>query len=120
MIKSNNIFDLIEKSNSKIEVEEFNFQNSNKQDQHFSKTDISLLDKDTKEKLEFGNLMHSYFEYLNFKNIDLSIIDSEYRDYFERFFKSDLMKNINKSLNIYKEYEFIYDDKNNKYHGLLI
>ena len=80
MIKSNNIFDLIEKSNSKIEVEEFNFQNSNKQDQHFSKTDISLLDKDTKEKLEFGNLMHSYFEYLNFKNIDLSIIDSEYKD----------------------------------------
>ena len=98
---------------------EFNFARDENETKHFSKTIISLLDKDTKKKMEFGTLMHSYFEYLDFKNIDLSIIDSEYRVYFERFFESDLMKNIKNSLNIYKEYEFIYYENDNKFHGII-
>ena len=119
MIKSSNVFDLIEKTTTKIQVEEFNFARDENETKHFSKTIISLLDKDTKKKMEFGTLMHSYFEYLDFKNIDLSIIDSEYRVYFERFFESDLMKNIKNSLNIYKEYEFIYYENDNKFHGII-
>ena len=120
MIKSNNIYDLIDKTDERLEVIEFNNVSNTLDSKHFSKSNIELMTKDIKEKLEFGTKMHEYFEYLDFNNPNLDIIENKYKKYFEYFFQSDIMKNINNSLNIYKEYEFIYYNKDkNKLHGII-
>ena len=86
---------------------------------HFSKNNSLLIDSKIKEKLEFGTLLHSYLEYIDFNNIDLSLIDTKYKSLFQNLFNNKLFQNINNSLNIYKEYEFIYYDKDTKLHGII-
>ena len=67
----------------------------------------------------FGTKVHEMLELLDFKNIDLSIIDDEFiKSKINKFLKNDLLKNIEKA-NIYKEYEFIYTKDNNEYHGII-
>ena len=57
--------------------------------------------------------MHLLMELIDFKNIDLSFIeDSKEREIVEKLFKLDIFSNLNKAINIYKEYQF-YDSKNN-------
>ena len=64
--------------------------------------------------------MHYLLEVINFKNPNLSNlnIDKSYLDKVNKFLNSDLLKNVNNS-NIYKEYEFIYNDNNEDKHGFI-
>ena len=69
--------------------------------------------------MKFGTKVHEIFELLDFKNIDLSLVDNKFiRNKVEKFLSNDLLKNISNS-NIYKEYEFIYNKDNNEYHGII-
>ena len=119
IIKNSNYVDTIEKSDDIVEVEEFELKNDKEVDMHFSKNNSLLIDSKIKEKLEFGTLLHSYLEYIDFNNIDLSLIDTKYKSLFQNLFNNKLFQNINNSLNIYKEYEFIYYDKDTKLHGII-
>ena len=69
--------------------------------------------------MKFGTKVHEIFELLDFKNIDLSLVDNKFiRNKVEKFLSNDLLKNISNA-NIYKEYEFIYNKDNNEYHGII-
>ena len=114
MYKKTNIFDKINKTNEIIKVEELNININNIDKKRYSKTNLSLITKEEKEKLDFGIKLHKIFEVVDFKTKDLSFIEPEYHKYLNKFFESELMKNINDA-KIYKEYEFINDDS----HGII-
>lgn len=64
-----------------------------------------------KRNLEFGTLIHSLLEIVDFKNPNYEFIqDQYYIDIIKNFLSSDLMKNIQKG-KVFKEYEF-YDENN--------
>ena len=101
---------------NKLEVKEFNIENEELEDSHFSKTISKLITKEEKSNLEFGTLIHELFEIVDFKNLDLDTldVDDKYKKYIINFLSQDLLSNI-KEANILKEYEFYTKDK----HGII-
>ena len=73
----------------------------------FSKSVNNVFDKDTINKLEYGKKVHEIFEYSNFEDTDNELI------------LGLLDKIDNNYLNIYKEYEFIYEKDNISYNGII-
>lgn len=81
----------------------------------FSKKVKKLFTKDELYIMQKGNDIHYAFELIDFKNPNFGI---KYGEYVERFLKQDLLKNI-KNGKVYKEYEFVYEKENSKYHGII-
>ena len=102
-----------------INVEEINIENEVVEEKHFSKETNKIITKEENDLMKFGTKVHEIFELLDFRNIDLSLVDNKFiRNKVEKFLSNDLLKNISNA-NIYKEYEFIYDKDNNEYHGII-
>ena len=118
MIKNNDILNTLNITDDKLDVKELSININKQESKHFSKSNLNLLTKEEKNKLELGTNLHRIFELVDFKNQDISYIDSKYQIYLKQFFNSNLTKNI-KNANIYKEYEFIYQENNNNYHGVI-
>ncbi|MBQ3295623.1 MAG: UvrD-helicase domain-containing protein [Erysipelotrichaceae bacterium] len=83
----------------------------------FSK-DSGLISSKTLKKMEMGTRLHYYLETLNFLDPDYTVIEEEYKEYIRNFMESDLMKDVSKG-KAYKEYEFIYEEDNEKKHGFI-
>lgn len=102
-----------------INVEEINIEDEVVEEKHFSKETNKIITKEENELMKFGTKVHEIFELLDFRNIDLSLVDNKFiRNKVEKFLSNDLLKNISNA-NIYKEYEFIYNKDNNEYHGII-
>lgn len=102
-----------------INVEEINIENEVVEEKHFSKETNKIVTKEENDLMKFGTKVHEIFELLDFRNIDLSLVDNKFiRTKVEKFLSNDLLKNISNA-NIYKEYEFIYNKDNNEYHGII-
>lgn len=102
-----------------INVEEINIENEVVEEKHFSKETNKIITKEENDLMKFGTKAHEIFELLDFRNIDLSLVDNKFiRNKVEKFLSNDLLKNISNA-NIYKEYEFIYIKDNNEYHGII-
>lgn len=102
-----------------INVEEINIENEVVEEKHFSKETNKIITKEENDLMKFGTKVHEMFELLDFRNIDLSLVDNKFiRNKVEKFLSNDLLKNISNA-NIYKEYEFIYIKDNNEYHGII-
>ena len=102
-----------------INVEEINIENEVVEEKHFSKETSKIITKEENDLMKFGTKVHEIFELLDFRNIDLSLVDNKFiRNKVEKFLSNDLLKNISNA-NIYKEYEFIYNKDNNEYHGII-
>mgnify|MGYP003294284403 CR=1 FL=1 len=71
-----NILEKIEPTNKIINVLELESNLDLVSEEKFSKTNNSLITKEDKEKLEFGEYLHYLFEIVDFKNPDFSMIDS--------------------------------------------
>ena len=115
MFKKENYKEKIDMVNEKIKVEELDNYSDIIETKHFSKNNNLIITKDIKDKLEFGKYLHYLFEIVDFNTKDLTNIPSIYHNYFYNFFKVFDFKNAN----IYKEYEFIYETNNIKYHGII-
>ena len=118
MIKNNNIVDTLNIDNNKLKVNELSYNINLEETKHFSKSNVNLITKEEKEKMEIGTNLHRIFELVNFHTQDISYIDAKYQDYLKKFFSSSLTKDIKKA-KIYKEYEFVYKEDNNNYHGVI-
>ena len=102
-----------------INVEEINIEDEVVEEKHFSKETNKIITKEENDLMKFGTKAHEIFELLDFRNIDLSLVDNKFiRNKVEKFLSNDLLKNISNA-NIYKEYEFIYIKDNNEYHGII-
>ena len=109
---------LIPKTNDILEVVELNNDNLYLEEMSYSK-DIGLINKDLNNLLEFGKRVHETLEYFDFLNPNFDNLDSKLKDYFKKLFKTNLFKNITKSINIYKEYEFMFELDNKINHGII-
>lgn len=75
--------------------------------QHFSKENTNLLTKDEFKKMNYGTMIHEILEYSNFYNPDNQYV-------------SKLLSHITDDfINVYKEYEFVYFDNTEEYHGVI-
>ena len=99
--------------NDKIEVNDTYIPSSTKENKTFSKRDIHIVTKEEEDKLLYGRLIHELFECTNFNNLD-NLSDNNKK------IINNLLEKIDIShANIYKEYEFIYEEDNTTYHGII-
>lgn len=117
-IKTSNYQNLIDKNNEIIIKKEINIQTNKEEEKHFSKTTNKLITKEEQKNMEFGTYMHYLLELIDFKNPNYENIDKFYQNKIENFLKQDLLKNISEA-NILKEYEFIHEENNTIYHGII-
>lgn len=113
MISNNNYKEHLKLINDKIGVNTTCIPSSIKENKTFSKKDIHIVTKEEEDKLLYGRLVHELFECTDFNNLD-NLSDNN-KKIIERFLeKVDISH-----ANIYKEYEFIYDEDNTTYHGII-
>lgn len=113
MISNNNYKEHLKLINDKIEVNTTCIPSSIKENKTFSKKDIHIVTKEEEDKLFYGRLVHELFECTDFNNLD-NLSDNN-KKIIERFLeKVDISH-----ANIYKEYEFIYEEDNTTYHGII-
>ena len=104
ILKTNNINNIIPTNNIKISEKNINIDKEMLIENKYSKNQNNVIDNKTRKELEYGTLIHEEFELEDFKNP-----------------KSDKVKkfinnfDIEKSINIIKEYEFIDEEK----HGII-
>ena len=103
-------FSFLNNSNQKIEKRIVNIPNTIIENKHFSKVNTNLKTLEELKNMEFGTYMHYIFEVSDFLNTD--------NKYVKRLLKHEIFKNI-KEAEIFKEYEFIYEEKGNNYHGVI-
>ena len=117
-VKKSNYKDIIEKSKDKININEISVDNFEMNNEKISKEIYNLLDKKSKEKMKFGTYLHEVLELIDFKNPNFNNIN------IDKYYQSKILDFISKIdisnvINIYKEYEFVYQDNDNKYHGII-
>ena len=120
MIKKTNYLDFINKTDNNIIVDEININSDIVKDESFSKKQHELIDNKTKENIDLGLNIHYLLEVLDFKNPDLDKMNiSDYlKEKIEKLLNNNVFKNI-ENAKIYKEYEFMYNEDNINYHGII-
>jgi len=117
LIINKNLKDLIDTNYSKIEVNELSVESEYSNELSFSKNTHELISKEEKENIDLGLELHSILENLDFYNPDFKSIENEYyRTKVESFYFK--LKDIKKA-RIFQEHEFMYDENNNTYHGII-
>jgi len=115
--KASKTIDNIEVEN--FEVKELNIEIKNLEEKSFSKITTNLLDKDAKKNMELGLKMHEALEYADFKNFSSDSIDDSFiKNNINKFLQNPLFSNI-EDAKIYKEFEFVYEDTDTVYHGII-
>lgn len=107
------------KENDKILVKEINIKEETESQLKFSKSNFKLNTKEDYTNIKLGILMHEYLECIDFQNPNYNLIKSEFwRNKIFNFLNSSFMKkHINDNLK--KEYEFIYEENKQEYHGII-
>ena len=103
-----------------ITVKEINISTEEELDtKHFSKETHTLINKDIYNNMQLGLKVHEILELLDFKKPNLDLIEDPFiKEKVTKFLNNPILKDINKS-NIYKEYEFLYEENNIEYHGII-
>lgn len=104
----------------KIKVKKININSNLIDNKHFSKSLHKVIDRDLKERLEFGTFMHYVFEVFDFKNNNLADlnIDEKYKEKVINFLKHEEVKNI-KSARCFKEHEVRFIKDGAIFHGFI-
>jgi ATP-dependent exoDNAse (exonuclease V) beta subunit len=117
-IQKSEIINNITTITQKIKVKELTKQNEIINEEHYSKNSLSLYTNDEIKNMELGTKMHYILEMLDFQEPDLSIYNDFEKQIIASLLKQPIMQNLNNA-KIYKEYEFIYEDKQNIKHGII-
>lgn len=104
----------------KIKVKKININSNLIDNKHFSKSLHKVIDRDLKERLEFGTFMHYVFEVFDFKNNNLADlnIDEKYKEKVYNFLKHEEVKNI-KHARCFKEHEVRFIKDGAIFHGFI-
>lgn len=116
LIKNSNYKDKINIIKNKLDVIDINIPAELIDKKHFSKENHKLYEKSDYDNIEFGKYIHSIFETIDFKNPDYSNIDEFIKEKVSSFITNNIFNGV---LNIYKEYEFIYEENNTEMHGFI-
>ena len=103
-----------------LDVKPLNIENDFIEEKHYSKDSLHLITKEEVELMEFGTKVHEVLEQMNFKNnnLDKFRVDNYIKDRINIFLSSDLMRD-KLDFEMYKEYEFIYEEDNKISHGII-
>jgi ATP-dependent helicase/nuclease subunit A len=119
LIKAGNYKDSIEDNDLKLGVSEIKLESDLVTSKNFSKNNNKLISFEEYNNMQFGTKIHEMLELTDLKNPDYYLIDdSKCIDIIKTFLDNDKVKNIKDAI-IYKEYEFIYESDNTKYHGII-
>ncbi len=119
LINSKSSSDNLVLDNDSLEVNEMEIESSVINEAHYSKDTLHLISKDEAELMDFGTRVHEILEELDFNNpVGLDLIDSRIRSKILAFINSDLMKD-KLEFNMYKEYEFLYQEDDTISHGII-
>ena len=113
MISNDNYMKHLNLIDDKIVINNIYVPSSIKENKTFSKKDIHIVTKEEEDKLLYGRLVHELFECTDFNNLD-NLSDSN-----KKIINNFLEKIDINGANIYKEYEFIYEEDNTTYHGII-
>ena len=105
LIKKKDIIDEFE--DIRITNKEINITYSIKENKHFSKENIELLDNETINNIELGKNIHKIFEYANLKTSDNIYIKNFLKQIDNNFIKE------------YHEYSFMYEEEGKVYTGII-
>ena len=114
-IKNNNYEKDLIKINDKIIVEDINIDIKIEKEKSFSKKGNKLITVEEQRKLDYGTRMHELLELTDFNNPNYELLRDSEKKVINNFIKKIDLNNCN----IYKEYEFIYNENNNVYHGII-
>lgn len=115
LIKNGNYKKEINVIEDKIKVEEISTQVEIKEEKSFSKKDVHIISLEEQNKLDYGTRIHELFELTNFHNPDYNNLSIKEKKIIDNFISQI---DINNAI-IYKEYEFIYNEDNTLYHGII-
>lgn len=105
--------EMLKKDTKKIINKKVEIKNKLLDTKKVSKEMDMFIDKDTYDNLKYGTYIHEVFERSDFFNIKKN--DKHY-EVINNFVN---ILGIRKEDKLYKEHEFIYEDKENKYHGII-
>jgi len=114
-IKNDNYEKELIKVDDKLEVKEINIISEKREDKSFSKKNVHLITMEEQSKLDYGTRIHEVLELINFQNPNYDNLTLKERDVVSNFISKIDINNCN----IYKEYEFIYEEDNVVYHGII-
>ena len=92
----------------KIVVNELKIDREIKEQKKYSKTISKLLTKEEINRLKYGRDVHYIFEIEDFDNPKNNLVKKFLEEY-----------KYNKPINTFKEYEFIFEDENELFHGII-
>jgi len=106
--------DVLENNNTNIiNFKEISIDNSEIEKRHASKVINELISSEDTKKLEYGTKLHNIFEVTDFLNItEDNLYKKQLKDFVDKL-------NITNETKIYKEHEFIFDEDNILYHGII-
>ncbi|MBE6138569.1 MAG: hypothetical protein E7173_02350 [Firmicutes bacterium] len=117
LIINRDFSDLVDNDSSQIVVNELNVELEYACETSFSKKTHELMTKEEISNINLGLDLHMILENLDFYNPDFESIENEYyRNKIKSFYSK--LKNIENS-KIFQEYEFMYEEANTLYHGII-
>ncbi len=115
-IKQNNYKEKIGVVDEKIKINDIIITSIENEDKHFSKISNKLYSSDEYKNTKFGTLIHSIFENIDFDNPQYNLLDPFIASKIKKFIETNILED---SVNLYKEYEFMYEEDNVTYHGII-
>lgn len=103
---------------SHLSVTELNISSEELTESHFSKESLHEVTKEEQDLLSFGTKVHETLETLDFTNPILKDIPKNIASKISSFLTWSVIRD-NLSANFYKEYEFIYEEDDTIFHGII-
>ena len=113
LVKNDNYNKLLGRVEDKLDVQDINIDIQKEEEKSFSKKNIYITSKEEQDRLDYGKKVHELFELTDFHNT--SNLTGKNRDIITNFLDKVNIDNAD----IYKEYEFIYEEDNTTYHGII-
>ncbi len=103
-----------------LKVEELSFAIESLEEKHYSKDQMHLITKEEQERMDFGTKVHEVLEHLDFNNPDFYMfsISDDMKEKILAFLHSPLIQE-NLSKKMYREYEFLFEERNVLSHGMI-
>jgi len=113
LVKNDNYNKLLSRVEDKINVQDINIDIQKEEEKSFSKKNIHITSKEEQSRLDYGKKVHELFELTDFH--DISNLTGKNKEIIANFLDKVNIENAD----IYKEYEFIYEEDNTTYHGII-
>ena len=113
LVKNDNYNKLLSRVEDRIDVQDINIDIQKEEEKSFSKKNIHITSKEEQSRLDYGKKVHELFELTDFH--DISNLTGKNKEIITNFLDKVNIDNAD----IYKEYEFIYEEDNTTYHGII-